>query len=190
MLGEALFEAIRNSRSGIMFSVDEPEESWKRVVTPDGRVNVAIPELLSEFVKLREAISAADPKFPYILTAGERRSSTANTIYRDPAWRNKDQKGALYISPIDAQAIGVNEGSRVRVTTRRGSAEAVAEISDRMQSGHISLPNGLGLSYPEEQGEISIQGVAPNELTASEHRDWLAGTPWHKHVPARIEIVD
>jgi len=30
-------------------------------------------------------------------------------------------------------------------------------------------------------------GIAPNELTAAEDRDWIAGTPWHKHVRARIE---
>jgi hypothetical protein len=30
-------------------------------------------------------------------------------------------------------------------------------------------------------------GVSVNELTASEDRDFLAGTPWHKHVPARLE---
>ncbi|MEV6715245.1 hypothetical protein AB0M48_24780 [Lentzea sp. NPDC051208] len=30
-------------------------------------------------------------------------------------------------------------------------------------------------------------GVAPNELTAAEDRDEWAGTPWHKHVPARLE---
>jgi formate dehydrogenase len=31
--------------------------------------------------------------------------------------------------------------------------------------------------------------VAPNTLTSSEWRDAIAGTPWHKHVPARIEHV-
>ena len=34
-----------------------------------------------------------------------------------------------------------------------------------------------------------IAGVAPNELTASEDRDPFVGTPWHKHVPARVERV-
>jgi formate dehydrogenase len=29
--------------------------------------------------------------------------------------------------------------------------------------------------------------VAPNELTDVAMRDFLAGTPWHKHVPARLE---
>ena len=59
--------------------------------------------------------------------------------------------------------------------------------SDTLQAGHVSLPNGLGLTYPDPVGDVALHGVPPNELTASEHRDWLAGTPWHKHVPARIE---
>jgi anaerobic selenocysteine-containing dehydrogenase len=63
------------------------------------------------------------------------------------------------------------------------------EISDRMQPGHVSLPNGLGLDYPDESGERRATGVALNELTASADRDWLAGTPWHKHTAAQIEAV-
>jgi anaerobic selenocysteine-containing dehydrogenase len=57
-----------------------------------------------------------------------------------------------------------------------------------MQPGHVSLPNGLGVDYPDPDGIVAA-GVAPNELTAVEDRDWLAGTPWHKHVPARLEPV-
>ena len=59
-----------------------------------------------------------------------------------------------------------------------------------MQPGHVSLPNGLGLDHPGEDGLPVVTGAAPNELTSSEDRDWLAGTPWHKHVPARLEPVD
>ena len=119
-----------------------------------------------------------------MLSAGERRSSTANTIYRDPGWRKKDTAGALRLSPTDAAALGIADGGRARVTTRRGSALAVVEVTDTLQAGHVSLPNGFGLG---EDGERV--GVAPNELTSTEDRDWLAGTPHHKHVPARIEPV-
>jgi len=66
---------------------------------------------------------------------------------------------------------------------------ATVEITDTLRAGHVTLPNGLGLSYPDEHGNEAVHGVAPNELTASEDRDWLAGTPWHKHVPARVERV-
>jgi formate dehydrogenase len=127
-----------------------------------------------------------------VLSAGERRSFTANTIIRDPAWRKKDAAGALRLSPFDAAALGVVDGGRVRVTTRVGSAVAVAEVNDRMQPGHISLPNGFGLDHPAEGADSAgpvVTGVAPNELTGSADRDAFAGTPWHKCVPARLEAV-
>ena len=56
-----------------------------------------------------------------------------------------------------------------------------------MQPGHASLPNGFGLAHTGADGETIVTGVAPNSLTASDWRDAFAGTPWHKHVPARIE---
>ena len=75
----------------------------------------------------------------------------------------------------------------MRVVTRRGAVVAPVEVSEMMQPGHVSLPNGLGLDHPGEDGLPVVTGAAPNELTSSEDRDWLAGTPWHKHVPARLE---
>ena len=54
-----------------------------------------------------------------------------------------------------------------------------------MQTGHVSLPNGSGVTYPGSEAP----GVAPNELTNADDRDWLAGTPWHKHIPARVEAI-
>ena len=188
--GEALFEAILSRPSGVVFTVDEYDETWRRLATTDGRVNLAIPELLQELAALRdEPAPAPPPDFPFVLSAGERRSSTANTIFRDPAWRRKDPLGALRMNPSDAARLGIAVGGRARLTTRRGSAEVAVELTDGLQPGHVSLPNGLGLEFPGEDGAPVVTGVAPNELTASDERDWLAGTPWHKHVPARIEAV-
>jgi anaerobic selenocysteine-containing dehydrogenase len=188
--GEALFDAILESHSGVVFSVDDYDETWKRIETPDGRIRLAIPELLGELQTLREEDAAQrDPAFPFVLAAGERRTSTANTIFRDPAWRKKDADGALRISPADAAELGIADGGRARVTTKRGSVIAVVEITDTLRSGHVTLPNGLGLAYPDEGGTDVVRGVAPNELTASEDRDWLAGTPWHKYVAARVEAI-
>jgi anaerobic selenocysteine-containing dehydrogenase len=187
-LGDALFDAILARRSGVVFTVDDYEESWRRVAYADGRVNLAIGELLPELQALgEEPRPEADAAFPFVLAAGERRTSTANTIYRDPAWRRKDAGGALRMSPLDAARLGIEDGGRARVTTKRGSVEAVVELTDTLRTGHVTLPNGLGLAYPDDGGRLVAHGVAPNELTASEDRDWLAGTPWHKHVAARVE---
>ena len=183
--GEKLFDAILASPSGLTFSVDDDEESWRRIATPDGRINRSIPEMLSELEALRtEAPPAGDPEYPLVLSAGERRSFTANTIFRDNTWRKKDVEGALRISTIDAERFGLIDGGRAMVTTSRASVEVMVEISDRMRDGHISLPNGMGVGTSDD-----VKGVAPNELTDSAHRDSIAGTPFHKHVPARVHAV-
>ncbi len=182
--GDALFDAMIANPSGVVFTLDDYEETWKRLDTPDGKVSLVIPDLLEELSSLPSDVPA-DLEFPFVLSAGERRSSTANTIFRDPAWRKKDGGVALRINPEDAASIGVDAGGRVRVVTRRGSVEAPVEITDAMQPGHVSLPNGLGLTSPDNV----VDGVAPNELTSGTDRDWLAGTPWHKHVRARLEAI-
>jgi anaerobic selenocysteine-containing dehydrogenase len=182
----ALFDAILAGDSGVVFAVDEWTDVLRRIKTPDNKIHLALPDLLDEFARLLASPPATpDAAFPFVLTAGERRSFTANTIMRDPAWRKKDAGGALRIHPADAAALGVSSGQPVRLTTRRDSVVIAVEVSDSMQPGHVALPNGLGLGYPDG----GVTGVAPNELTSVEDRDPFVGTPWHKNVPARVERI-
>lgn len=95
----------------------------------------------------------------------------------------------MRISVEDAERMGLLSGDRARITTAGGSAEATVEISEAMLPGHISLPNGFGTDYTDRDGQAVAPGVAPNELTSSQWRDEYAGTPWHKHVPARVERI-
>jgi formate dehydrogenase len=186
--GDALFDAILAAKSGVVFAVDDWDEHLAQLNTPDHKVHLAIPELFEELDGLAtEAPSFTTREFPFLLSAGERRSFTANTVIRNPAWRKKDAGGALSINPEDAESIGVADGNRARLITRRGSVEVLVQFSDRMQRGHLSLPNGLGLDFTGTDGQRVTAGVGPNELTCSEDRDWLAGTPWHKTTPARVE---
>jgi len=188
--GERLFDAILDSPSGVVFTVEDDADTWRRVRTDDGRIHLAIADLLTELGRLSTVRPEPDAEFPFVLSAGERRSFTANTIFRDPMWRKRDPGGALRICPEDARDLGVTDGDRVRITTKRGSVEAPVEVTDIMLSGHVSLPNGLGLDEPDGSGRMIRTGAAANELTASEDRDPFAGTPWHKHVRARLSVAD
>src|SRR5215472_1651376 len=177
----ALFERILGAPSGVVFAVEEWADTLGRLRRP---IQLALPDLLDELGRLNDN-PPEDPSFPFVLTAGERRSFTANTIIRDPDWRKKDAEGALRINPDDAASLGVSTGERVRLITRRAAVTVPVEVSATMQRSHIALPNGLGIAY----GEGGATGIAPNELTAAGDRDPFAGTPWHKHVPARLERV-
>ena len=117
------------------------------------------------------------------------RSDTTNTIIRNPASLAKERAGTLRMSVADAERLGFSDGETVRLRTRRGSADVPVEVTAMMQAGHISLPNGEGMDYsPRDSGPRRV-GVAPNDLTAAAERDFLAGTPWHKHVPAQVERI-
>jgi anaerobic selenocysteine-containing dehydrogenase len=188
----AMWDAVVAGESGMVFAVDEWADVLPRVKTPDRKIHLELPDLLAELATLHATpVAAPDAEFPWVLTAGERRSFTANTIIRDPSWRKKDADGALRINPADAAALGVGSGETVRLTTRRDSVIVPVEVSDTMQRGHVALPNGLGLGYPAASGAAGdiTTGIAPNELTASADRDPFVGTPWHKHVAARVERV-
>lgn len=186
--GERLFEALLAGRSGVVFGVASPSESWAAIRHPDRRIQLVIPDLLEELNKLAAGPPPPDAEFPFVLSAGERRSDTANTVVRDGAWHRKGLVGALRIHPEDASQLGCGDGDRVRLATRRGETEVAIELTDTLQRGHVSLPNGLGLEYRTVDGAQRF-GVAPNELTDSLLRDPFAGTPWHKHVPARLTRV-
>lgn len=181
MAGDRLFEAILAGEHGVVITDDEVDASWQRL--GGRRIQLVIPELLEVVRALPGAGPAADADYPLVLSAGERRAFTANTIFRDAGWRRRDVGGALRMSEADAEDYAVTTGDRVRVSTRRGSADASVEVVDTMRRGHISLPNGLGLT--SQNGERV--GVRVNELTASEDRDEFFGTPRHKFVPARLE---
>ena len=185
--GNALFRAIVDSPSGVIFAVSEYEDSWKAVRRPGHRIELHIPELSAELKSLAGGVPARSPDFPFVLSAGERRSDTSNTAVRDSAWHRKGSYGTLRIHPSDAAALGCAEGESVRVTSARGSAEAPVEITDELQPGHVSLPNGQGIDYRRADGTVERRGVAVNELTDANDRDPFAGTPWHKHVPVRVE---
>ncbi len=187
LLGNALFRALLERPSGVVFTADGYEETLARVETPDKRVRLVVPELVAELRSLADTTLPSDDAFPFVLAAGERRTNTANTLLRDPAWMRGP--GTLRIGLEDAARLGLEDGARARITTKRGEAIAQVELTDTLAPGHVSLPNGQGLGYPTEAGERVRTGVALNELTSTDERDPIAGTPWHKHVRARIERV-
>ena len=187
--GDALFDAILSSPSGVTFTVHNYADDFALISHGDHKIALEIPEMTDEL----RALAATPPRlttpeFPIVLSVGERRAYTANDIFRDPSWRKRDADGALRVSVEDAQALGLVDGCRVRISTVAGSAEASVEITETMLAGHAALPNGFGMDYVGDDGRTVVPGVAPNMLTSTEWRDPYAGTPWHKHVPARIEL--
>ena len=184
-LGEALFNAILDGRSGVNLSTHEYGDTWKWIRHADGKIHLEISSLLDDLLSLQAPV--VDPEWPFVLIAGERRSYNANTILRNPSWRRSDKEGTLSIHPDDAAEIGVSELEKVRCASSTGSVDVAVSISDALPRGVVGLPHGYGLRYADK--EAGPQGVNVNELTASDHCDPLTRTPFHKTVQVRLERI-
>lgn len=184
-LGEALFERILHSDSGTLISAHEYPDTWSFIRYADKKIHLVIPEMLEEVEALAKE-EREDSEYPFILLAGERRSYNANTILREPDWRKRDTSGALRLHAEDARALGLEEGQLAVCESSRGKVEAPVEISDEHLPGVASLPHGYGMVEAQEDGNLQQVGPAINELTAADHCDDLAKTPFHKYIPVRI----
>jgi formate dehydrogenase len=189
--GNQLFEALLASDTAVVIGESTYEESFTRIPFPENRLQMAIPELLEEVEvlrKLQPLVSLSD-EYPFALVAGARRAYTANCLVRDPRWMKGRQAMSLTMHPEDGEKFGLPDGATVALETEAGRAEASLAYDERMQPGTVSLPNGQGMYFEDENGEVLPSGVFVNELTSCRHRDRFAGTPFHKFVPARVSLT-
>ncbi|EPX55593.1 Formate dehydrogenase-O, major subunit [Cystobacter fuscus DSM 2262] len=181
-LGVSLFHAILERAEGTLVTRHEFEDTWSFIRHRDGRIHLDIPEMLQALHALRDEPPA---DHPLVLIAGERRGYNANQIYRDPAWRKTDLDGAMRMHPDDARALGLRQGARALCTSATGELPVTIELDEMLRPGMVIIPHGYGMRY--RGGEPN--GPQINRLTASEHCDPLARTPYHKHVPVSVRAI-
>jgi anaerobic selenocysteine-containing dehydrogenase len=204
-IGEALFQRILNSPSGTLISVHEYGETWSFIKHPDGKIHLAIPQMLEEIRQL--VPEETDAEYPLVLQAGERRSYNANTIYREKSWRKQDPEGSLKVHPEDAGRLGLRDGGRAWCESPRAAVCALVSVTDEVRPGLVSLPHGFGMF--EGFGEMyEVNGVGDSEgipqsdrrrdrrngpainfLTETARCDSLSKVPFHKHVRVRVRPV-
>ena len=189
-LGESLFGAVIGSDTAVPISTHTYDEMWQLIRHADGRVHLAIPEMLDQLRQLADEPAGLhrSEEFPFVLASGERRSYNANQIYRDPDWRRQDREGALRIHPEDAERLGLTAGQLAVCESRRGAVEVRIQPDDSMRPGCLSLPHGYGQVESAAEG-ASTSGPRINLLTSSDHCDPIAKTPYHKYVPVRLRPI-
>ena len=154
----------------------------------DGRIRLLPQAMVPEIRRAIDTPPTVDPAYPFVMAAGLRTRWTANTIQRDPTWRKgRGPHCALNLSAADAKKLGLSEGDRAAVSTTRGSVTLPAHVDPNLQDGHVWMPNGFGMQYPDTGPEHD--GANQNELTDVADRDPFTGIPHHRYVRCKIEKV-
>ncbi len=187
-LGEDVFKAILDHPEGLWIGKSNPDDNFSELSTPDKKINIYAPEMehwVSEIDPERERKALEpDPEFPFILSCGRHIPYNANTLMRDPAWNEGKRACTCIMNPADAGRLGLKDNDMVRVTTKAGSVEIELEVTDQTCKRYVVIPHGFGLEY---QGKT--YGANANRLASSDNRDRFAGTPYHRHIPCRVEAV-
>jgi len=107
----------------------------------------------------------------------------ANSLMRNPEWNKGKRACTVAVSPVDAKAMGLEDGQQVKVTTAAASEAGELQVTDQVRPGMVLIPHGFGMIYGDE-----VYGINANRLTKNTHRDPL-GTPLHRFVPCRVEAA-
>ena len=98
----------------------------------------------------------------------------------------------LMLHPETAKEYGIEDGQNVRVTSRVGSVMIVAEVTDELMPGVVSIPHGWGHGRKGVKQKIAQAhaGVSVNDLTDDTLIDQLSGNAAVNGVPVQLEVIE
>jgi formate dehydrogenase major subunit len=119
-------------------------------------------------------VDVLDADFPLRLTTG-RRLESFNTGVQTQSYPSPLRRGeTVDLAPADAARLGIEDGERVRVTSRRGTVTAPARIDSKLRPGRVFMT----FHFPDE--------VDTNTLTI-DATDPKSGTAEFKAAAVRVE---
>ncbi|WP_067804155.1 molybdopterin oxidoreductase family protein [Actinomadura formosensis] len=158
--------------------------------TTSGRVELCPPTFAADVDRLRSALRA--PQAGGTVLIGRRHLRSNNSwLHNVPELVGGSNTCTLQLNPADADRLGVGAGDPVRVTSRTGTVEAVAEPTDTLMPGVVSLPHGWGHDRPGTRAGVARRnaGVNVNAVTDDQEIDPLSGNAVFNGVPVTLEAV-
>lgn len=160
-----------------------------RLYTANKRVDLAPAQILGDLPRLRAAMGRDDGALVLI---GRRELRSNNSwMHNSERLVKGPERCTLLVHPDDAARLGVANGVRVRVSSRVGSVETTATLSDDVAVGVVSLPHGWGHGRPGVTLRVAQKrpGVSMNDLTDDAFIDALSGTACLNGTPVRVERI-
>jgi len=150
---------------------DEPLLYTRRFHFPDGKAQL-FP------LVWREAPEQPDLEFDLLLNNGRllEHFHEGNLTYRSPGIKEKAPDTFVEVSPELAEERGIQSGSLVQLTSRRGRLRVRAVVTDRVHNGELYMPMN--------SSESPI-----NVLTGS-HTDPVTHTPAYKETAVKLLVLN
>ena len=109
-------------------------------------------------------VEMPDEAYPFQLTTGRRLAFYNTGTMTQDYKKVKDAEELLEITEEDAGKLGVDDGEMVKVSSRRGTINVKARVTDKVSPGLVFL----GYHFPEDApvNQLTINAVDPRSGTA------------------------
>jgi formate dehydrogenase major subunit/formate dehydrogenase alpha subunit len=126
-------------------------------------------------VEYQPPIELPDSEYPFVLSTGRTlyHYNSATMTMREPGVTDKQEEPFFEIHPDDARGLGIADGERARLVSRRGELDAAARYSERVYPGLV----WMALHFAEAKVNWLTHDVG----------DSLIGTPEYKVSAVRVE---
>lgn len=158
--------------------------------TTSGMIELAPDLFIADVERLKTF--AASTNTDQMLLVGRRELKSNNSWMHNVRVLTKGRLACtLHVHPDDASRLGLVDGSPVRVTSRVGSVDVPAEITDAVRPGVVSIPHGWGHSIPGTRLTVAAEkaGVNSNILTDDKVLDPLSGNAVLSAIPVSVEAL-
>ncbi len=198
---ETLDRMLRNSPRGLTLAEVEAHPHGMdlgpleprlpgRLCTPDKHIACAPPECVADLDRLADWL--AEPAHDGLVLIGRRHVRNNNSWLANSRRLAKGPlRCTLMIAPADAAARGIDDGALVAVASGAGRIEVVAEITDAVMPGVVSMPHGFGHGRPGVKLGVARErpGASINDLTERGRIDPLSGNAALVGTPVTVMLA-
>lgn len=184
--GGASLDLLLENPHGVDYGALEPRLP-DALRTSTGKIEMAPEPLMADVERLR-ARRDAGPNTGLTLV-GRRHLKTNNSWMHNISVLVKGRvRCTLQMNPLDADRLGLSDGSPARIASRVGEVVAPVEVTTDIRPGVVSLPHGWGHDEPGTRLRVASEkaGVNSNVLTDDRVMDPLSGTSALNGIPVSV----
>ena len=161
----------------------------ERLQTPNQRIQLAIPEVLTDIERFVKDTDVAGDHYRLI---GRRHVRDNNSwMHNHHRLMKGKPRCQLLMHPDDVAKEGWQSGMVVTIESRVGAIDAELAASDEIMPGVVSLPHGYGHGLSGTRGEVASRhaGDSCNDITDEQFVDQLSGNAAVNGVSVRLSAA-
>lgn len=157
----------------------------------DKQIHLNVDFYQADLERVQDMMEQYDDK--QILLIGRRHVRSNNSwLHNSHRLVKGKPRCTLMLHPKTAENHGIKDGQEVKVTSRVGHVTIVAEVTDELMPGVVSIPHGWGHGRKGVKQKIAQAhaGVSVNDLTDDTLIDQLSGNAAVNGVPVQLEAIE